>query len=171
MKLLQRIAFLLMCATVTIGATDPETIAQIVVKKHFASDVCAGFCVDETVTVFADGHVLWLTEGPFFRKSQQPTLRRFLVKPEAATAFIHAMSEVEPVQSWSDQNGCHAEFHAPYIWDWDITWKGSEHPVRLKSCDGNGRVSSAMRLGLKALGMPWGLAGELEESVIELPAE
>jgi len=81
------------------------------------------------------------------------------------------MDQVKPAESSLDHDGCDAEGHAQHIWDWDIIWQYAKRPVRLRSCDGNGSVTSAWREALKKIGMPWGLAGELGEGVVELPAE
>jgi hypothetical protein len=171
MRPLKCIAFLLVCAAVTIGASRTPPIQQVEVQNHFTSTVCAGLCVDQTVAVSADGHVWWRTWDPYFHGTSRPTLRRFLVKPDAAAAFIRAMNEVRPAESSSDRNGCDAEVHVRHVWDWEVSWKGPGHPIRLRTCDGDKRVVSAWRAGIKALGMPWGLAGELDKGVVELPAE
>ena len=153
------------------NASGPAPVKQIEVLKHFASDVCTGYCVDEIVTVRKDGYVLWRTEGAYFQRARRPTERLFFVGPDAAMAFLRAMNEVEPTASSSDRAGCDAELHVPNVWDWEISWKKSGPSTRLKSCDPNGRVASAWRAGLKGLGMPWGLAGELDKNVNELPTE
>ena len=159
----------MMCAAASISAPGWTSIAQVVVKHRFTSTVCAGLCFDETVSVLADGHVLWRTQPSWVRlKIRYPT-RRFLVRRDAAASFISAISQVRPTETSSDRTGCAAENHIRHAWDWEIEWKGVERPIQLRSCDGDKRIMSAWRVGLKLLGIPSGLAGEVGEGVIELP--
>lgn len=172
MGALERVAILLVCGTAAIGPSNAAPVEQMIVQNNFTSGVCAGFCVDETVIVSADGRVSWKMKSPRgFHLTLKHPVRRFLVKPDAAAAFIRAMSEIKPKKSISDSNGCDTALHVAHMWDWEITWNGSGGHTELRSCDGDQRVVSAWRIAIKALGMPWGLAGEMDEGVIELPAE
>jgi hypothetical protein len=128
-------------------------------------------CLDQTVVVFADGHVWWRISDPKFRRKSAPLWKRFLVSPGAAAAFIREMSAIQPDKNLADRTGCDTEFHVPKLWDWDIQWSHETGVIRLRSCDGDRRILSAWQAAIKVLGMPDGFSGPFGSEVKELPAE
>ncbi|HJQ15905.1 MAG TPA: hypothetical protein VJ859_02805 [Allosphingosinicella sp.] len=132
--------------------------ADIVIVHRFTGTMCAGLCVDETVTVSFDGRVTWNLHDASWPNEGRPL--EFQVSREAVAAFAKRMDDAKPKSDRVDHSGCDAADHVPGAWDWEIQWNSPAPPRHLLTCDRSTFVQQTWWKAIEALGMPHGIVGD-----------
>lgn len=154
MKGRDRVAIVVLSAFSASTLHASDTQERIEIHSHDTSEVCAGLCVDDTMTISADGRVFWELTDP--RTKARSKRFAFRVAPHAAAEFMRQMRAIRPISDVTDKRYCNVPAHFPDVWDWDIHWTGPEGDVHLLTCDVI-QTSAAWREAIKAIGMPHGL--------------
>lgn len=128
----------------------------IIVTHRFTGSVCAGLCVDETVTVFPDGRVTWQYLDPL-KKTARSYLAKLNVGSKFAGAYIRKMQRVKPSVNRKSRTGCGSEADRRGVWDWEISWPSDTPARQYFTCGADRAVSATWRSALVALGMRDGL--------------
>jgi hypothetical protein len=138
------------------GARAGERIDLV---ERWSGYSCFGMCLDDDLTVLADGRASDLHRMPastlrnicqghsaqdhaFCAREASRQPRIFQLPPDKAEQFRRELAPLKPEVSLDDDTDCYVKDHQPGVWDVQIRWSGENGEIILRTCSREARLAA-----------------------------